>query len=233
MWAVFKREIANYFVTPIGYIFLAAFYLISAFFWFGSSLIYGMTDTSILFSNLFVVSLFLVPVLTMRLFSEERKQGTDLLLFTTPVSLTAIVVGKFLSAFCAYGAGLSITLVYAAIMAVNGYLVWSVFLCNFFGILLLGGALIAIGLFISSLTESQVAAAVGSFLASLFLLLVDSVAGLIPFAPLTNFIDALSFYNRYQSFTLGVLDVGSVIFFFTVATLFCLLTSLALGRRKS
>lgn len=233
MWAVFKREIANYFVTPVGYIFLAAFYLIAGFFWFGSSLIYGITDTSILFSNLFVVSLFLVPVLTMRLFSEEHKQGTGLLLFTSPVSLTGVVAGKFLSALCGYAAGLAVTVVYAVIMAVNGYLVWPVFFCNLLGILLLAGALISIGLFISALTESQLAAAIGSFMAALFLLLIDSVAGVFSSTVITGFLNGVSFYNRYQPFTIGVFDFASVIFFVSVTGLFCMLTALALGRRKS
>lgn len=233
MRAVFKREIANYFVTPVGYIFLAAFYLIAGFFWFGSSLIYGITDTSILFSNLFVVSLFLVPVLTMRLFSEEHKQGTSLLLFTSPVSLGEVVAGKFFSALCGYAAGLAVTVVYAVIMAVNGYLVWSVFFCNLLGILLLGAALIAIGLFISALTESQLAAAIGSFMAALFLLLVDSVAGVFSSPIVSGFLNAVSFYNRYQPFTIGMLDLASVVFFVSVTVFFCMLTALALGRRKS
>ena len=123
------------------------------------------TDVTPVFSSLFLILLILIPLLTMRLLSEEKKQKTDQLLLTSPVSLSGLVYGKFLAAFCIYAMGIAVTLVYSVILAGFASPQWMVVAGNILGALLLGFAMISIGLFISSLTENQMIAAVGSFAA--------------------------------------------------------------------
>ncbi|MEG0457582.1 MAG: ABC transporter permease, partial [Oscillospiraceae bacterium] len=153
MVAIFKRELSSYFTSPIGYVFLGIFYVISGFFLF-STILSGTTDMSFIFSGMFIVLVFLVPILTMRLLSEEKKQKTDQVLLTSPVNLFSIVIGKYLAAFTVFLCGLSITLIYALVLAGNSTSFdWLVVFGNYIGIILLGGCFIAIGLFVSSLTE--------------------------------------------------------------------------------
>lgn len=115
MLAILKRELSSYFTSPIGYVFLAVFYFFSGMFFY-SVLYSNSTDISYVFSGMFTVLLFVVPLLTMRLMSEEKKQKTDQLLLTSPVSLTGLVLGKFLAAVCMYAIALAVTVVYSLIL---------------------------------------------------------------------------------------------------------------------
>ena len=98
MAAIYKREMHSYLTSAVGYVFLAVFFAISGYYFFATSLVSNSTDLSYVFSNLFSIAIFLVPLLTMKLFSEERKQRTEQLLFTAPVRFTGVVLGKFLPA---------------------------------------------------------------------------------------------------------------------------------------
>ena len=133
-------------------------------------------DMTNVFVSLFSVVLLALPFLTMRLFSEEKRQKSDQALLTAPVSLTGIVMGKFLATVLLYVIGLSITLVYAVVIAFGGAVPdWTMLFGNFIGLALVGGMIIAVGVFVSALTESQVIAAVSGFAVSLFLVLVDAL----------------------------------------------------------
>lgn len=233
MLAILKRELNSYFTSPIGYVFLAVFYFFSGMFFY-SVLYSNSTDISYVFSGLFTVLLFIVPLLTMRLLSEEKKQKTDQLLLTSPVSLTGLVVGKFLAALSMYAIGLAITVVYSLILAGFASPQWMVIIGNIFGTLLLGAALISIGLFISSMTENQMIAAVGSFAVMMFILMMDSFAGILP-ASLSfvgTLLTSLSFMTRYNELVSGVLNIGTVLFFVSVAVIFNFLTIRVLEKRR-
>ena len=179
MTAIYKREMASYLTSPVGYVFLAVFFAISGYYFFATSLVSNTTDMSYVFSNLFSIAIFLVPILTMRLFSEERKQKTEQLLFTAPVRFTGVVMGKFLASLTMYLLGMSVTLLYLIVVCFFRVPDLAVFFGNFFGLFLLGAALCAIGIFISSLTESQVIAAIGS-LAECFYCLSTALRRLSP-----------------------------------------------------
>ena len=232
MLAIYKRELKGYFTTPIGFIYLAAFFAICGFYWFAGSLLYGSSDLSLLFSTLFTISAFLAPLLTMRLLTEEKRNKTDQLLLTSPVSLTGLVVGKFLSALTVYTIGILITAVYQFVMSFFGEVQWSTYWGNLLGLFLLGAAVLSIGMFLSSLTENQVIAAVGGFGVALLLLLIDSLGSSVGVTWLQELTMDISFYQQYADFPLGLVNIPSVIFFLSVVFLFNFLTIRVLEKRR-
>ena len=231
MFAILKREMQNYFASPIGYIFLAVFYFFAGMF-FSSVLYSNTTDITYVFSSLFTVLIFIIPLLTMRSMSEDKKQKTDQLLLTSPLNLTGLVVGKFLAAFLMYCIALAVTVVYALILATFAAPEWTVVVGNIFGALILGAALISIGVFISSLTENQLIAAVGSFAVMMFIMMIDGFASLIPVDFISNIILSLSFMSRYEDFVAGILNISNVLFFVSIAVVFIFLTVRVLEKRR-
>lgn len=232
MTAIYKREMRSYLTSPVGYVFLAVFFAISGYYFFATSLISNSTDLSYVFSNLFSMVIFLVPMLTMRLFSEERKQKTEQALFTAPVSFTRIVLGKFFACLTIFLLGMSVTVIYYLTLCIFRIPDFSVFSTNFLGLFLLGGALCAIGIYISSLTESQVIAAVGSLAVGLILLFANSFTPVISNKTAAQFMDSLSFYQHYLDFTRGLLNFADISFYLSVTVLFVFLTIRHLERRR-
>ena len=175
----------------------------------------------------------MLPVLTMRLLSDDKRQKTDQALLTAPISLTGIVAGKFLAALLVFAVGLSITLVLAIIIATKGVtVVWLEVLGNYFGLLLLGGMIISIGLLISSLTESQFIAALGGFLVSYSLLMVDALSTLSSAGWVSSVINFLSVTQRYNNFTAGIIQYDDIVFFLSMQALFLFLTVRVLDRKR-
>ena len=160
MFAIFKRELKAYFTSPLGYVFLAIFYAFSGLFFYIFSLSVGSTDISSVFLMMFMVLMVFVPLLTMRLLSEDKKQKTDQLILTAPVSLLSIVMGKFLAAYAIFAIGVAVMPVYGFVMSTFATVSWLPIWGNTVGLLLLGGIFVSIGLFISSLTENQMIAAI-------------------------------------------------------------------------
>jgi len=191
MFAVFKRELRAYFQTPTGFIFMGLFLLLTGiYFTFGNLLTGSSFFTNFLGSILFIY-LFAIPLLTMRLFSEEKRQKTDQLLLTNPVSVTAIVCGKFLAATVVYIGTLLFTVLYAIVIAMYGDLqVWETF-GSYIGIIFLGMCYISLGIFISAGTENQITAALISFFALMFIWLIDSMVQMIPSDTRTGIISAV------------------------------------------
>lgn len=232
MTAIYKREMRSYLTSPVGYVFLAVFYAISGYYFFATSLVGNTTDMSYVFSNLFSIVIFLVPMLTMRLFSEERRQKTEQALFTAPVRFTGIVMGKFLACLTMYLMGMEITLVYFLVLCAFRIPDAAVFFGNFLGLGLLGAALCAIGIFISSLTESQVIAAVGSLAIGLLLLFSNSFTPVVSNQLVSKLILNCSFYEHYLDFTRGLLNLADLTFFVSITGLFLFLTVRHLERRR-
>ena len=232
MTAIYKREMRSYLTSPVGYVFLAVFYAISGYYFFATSLVGNTTDMSYAFSNLFSIVIFLVPMLTMRLFSEERRQKTEQALFTAPVRFTGIVMGKFLACLTMYLMGMGITLVYFLVLCAFRIPDAAVFFGNFLGLGLLGAALCAFGIFISSLTESQVIAAVGSLAIGLLLLFSNSFTPVVSNRLVSKLILNCSFYEHYLDFTRGLLNLADLTFFVSITGLFLFLTVRHLERRR-
>src|SRR5690554_2579139 len=220
MKAVFKREISAYFYSPLGYVFIGVYWLIAGFFFFNSNLLGNTTDMRSMFSSMFIITLFLIPILTMRLMSEDRKLKTDQVLLMAPISSWDVVLGKFLSAYVVYAIALSITIVMQIVLQIFSTPDWTLVLGHVFGSLLLGGLLIAITLFISAMTENQIVAAVLGFTVSFFLMLLNTLARFIPNRTIATMVISFSPEQRYNDFTLGVLDISNVVFFVGFIALF-------------
>lgn len=231
MLAILKREFNAYFSSAIGFVFLAVFYFFSGlFFWLMLSSY--SARLGYVFDIMFYIILILIPILTMKLFSDEKRLKTEQALLTAPVSLFSIVFAKFLAAFIVYLLALSIFLIFALVVSFFTVPAWTVFFGNLVGILLLGCALISIGVFISSLTESQVIAAVGSIAVSIFLLIIGVFAQSIPFNFLANAIFRMSFYSRYSSFITGLFDLRDIFFFLSVTAVFLFLAVRVLDKKR-
>jgi ABC-2 type transport system permease protein len=164
--------------------------------------------------------------------SEEKKQKTEQCLLTAPIGLGEMVYGKYLSALTLYAMGIVIFFVYALILAFFGTVSWTLILANCVALLLLGGAFIAVAMFISALTENQIVAAIGGICALLLLYLLDSISSAISWEWLSTLLEKLSFYTRYYEFTQGLFDLSSVLFYVSVIVLFNFFTVRVFERRR-
>lgn len=232
MFAIFKRELKAYFTSPLGYVFLAIFYAFSGLFFYIFSLSVGSTDISSVFLMMFMVLMVFVPLLTMRLLSEDKKQKTDQLILTAPVSLLSIVMGKFLAAYVIFAIGVAVMPVYGFVMSTFATVSWLPIWGNTVGLLLLGGIFVSIGLFISSLTENQMIAAIGGFFINLMILLMNTLKSALPNGFLQDVLSSISVYSRYSEITNGIFSLSSLIFFVSVIFIFLFLTVRVLEKRR-
>ena len=232
MFAIFKRELRAYFTSPLGYVFLAIFYAFSGLFFYIFALSVGSTDISSVFLMMFIVLMVFVPLLTMRLLSEDKKQKTDQLILTAPVSLLSIVMGKFLAAYAIFAIGVAVMPVYGFVMSTFATVSWLPIWGNTVGLLLLGGIFVSIGLFISSLTENQMIAAIGGFFINLMILLMNTLKSALPNGFLQDVLSSISVYSRYSEITSGIFSLSSLIFFVSVIFIFLFLTVRVLEKRR-
>ncbi len=232
MSAIFKREFVSYFTSPVAYVVLAAVMFFSGIFVWVQCLYVGTSDMSSVFQSMFFIMLFVIPLITMRLFSEDKKQKTDQALLTAPVSIAGIVSAKFLSALLMLLLCLCSFIVDGVALSFIGYPDWSVIIGNVFGMVLMGASLAAVGIFVSSLTESVIVAAIVSFAVNVLISLLDTVASTMPVAFLKNFVSSLSFQTRYGHFALGLFPLSDIIYFASVCLVFLFLTDRVLERRR-
>lgn len=234
MKSIFYKELRSYFFSPIGYIFGGVFLILCALFFVSGSLLYQTADLTSMFSNINVVYLFLVSILTMRLFSEERNKKTDQLLYTSPVSLGDIVLGKYMAAMAVFGITLALSLVFPMTLYAFGNPSGSEILGAYIGFILLWGAFISVGLFISALTESQMIAAVVTFGTLLLVYYIDQIAAGITNPAIKSFLQFFSLMRRYNEFQNGIVNLAHVIYDISFIVLFIFLTVMVLkGRRYS
>lgn len=232
MSAIIKRELSSYFNSAIGYIVLAVFYFFSGLFFYMYCLMSNTASMSYVFLSMLMIVVLTIPIITMRSFSEEKKQRTDQALLTAPVSITEIVLGKFLGAFLLYCLCNAIYVVYAIILACYTSPDWAVFLTTMLGMLLMGGALIAIDLFISALTESQIIAAVLSIGVGLLIYMLDSLAGMLSVDWITSLFHNISFDAHFTNFINGIINLTSVLFFVSVIAVFLFLCVRVIEKRR-
>ena len=226
MTAILKRELGSFFHSAIGYIVLAVFYAFAGLFFYLFCLRSNSASLTNVFGKIymFLIILSVVPIITMKSFSEERKQKTEQVLLTSPASIFQIVMGKFLGAFVMYCLCIAIFLVFALVICFFTTPQWSVVIGNFVGVLLLGAALIAIDIFISSLTESQVISAVVGVAAGLVIFMLDSLASLVTVDFISTIISSISFLPHYTNFTNGIFSLADIVFFASVVGIFLFLT---------
>jgi ABC-2 type transport system permease protein len=254
LYAIYRKEMGHYFVSPVAYVVVGVFLALSAFFFnyflaavmqqalqmqmqgleFGSHPNIDVTTEVMraFFGLLSTLVLFLTPMLTMGVFSEERKRGTMELLMTSPITEPQIVLGKFLA---------SLTLFAIMLLPTAGYLIfifarsepappWRMLAAGYLGILLLGGSLLALGSFISSLTENQLIAAVLTFAAFLIVWVID--LGRNAGGGAGDVFQYLSVIRHYDDFTRGVIDTSSLIYYVSFMSLFVFLTVRAIDSMR-
>ena len=233
MIAVFKKEMRGYFTGVVGYVFLVL-YLALAGFIFAYTTFFSMSaSVTNFFTFMLFVSAVMLPLLTMKSFSEERKARPEQLLLTSPVSITGIVFGKFLAAYVMFAVCIILNTLYFLFLVSYASLKFAVLLGNMVAILLVGMVFIAIGLFVSALTENQLSAAIGTIAIILAFLAIGVVSTLLPSSYWLRFVfDFLSIFTRFQNFVGGYLDFASLIYYVSVAAVFMYLTVRVYDRRR-
>lgn len=232
MATVLKRELGSYFRSPIGYTIIAIFYFFANIFFNMYCLSYNSSNMSSVFQNMFLIVLFIIPIITMKTFSEDKKLGTDKLLLTSPISTLRVVLGKFFSSVIVFALCLMIFIIQGFILDFYTTPQWSVILCTVLGMLLMGSAIISIGLLISSLTESQVIACVGTLGVGFFIYIMDVLASLSGNGILSAFVSLITFIQRFSNFTLGIMNPADVLFFLSVTCLFLWFTVKSFGKHS-
>lgn len=236
IWLICRRELASFFFSPIAYVILGAWTLLLGVFYSGSFLNYAvislqimrnpqaaaslnLTPTSAIlgpvYSSTTVVLLFVIPLLTMRLFSEEKKQGTMELILTYPLRDIEVLLGKYLSAILMYTIMLALTFIYPAILAAFVAVDWGVVGASYLGMFLMGSAFMAVGVFASSLTSNQIVAAMVAFMVLLASFVLDFLS--VSSGPfVSELLRHLSLGLHLRSFIQGVIDTRDVIFLVNV-----------------
>lgn len=252
VWPIFKKELRLYFTSPVAYAVGTIFLLIAGYFFYSIFAFFTMasmqsmmnpamarelnvTDSVLrpLFANLSVILLLIMPLLTMRLIAEERRAGTIELLLTYPIRDGAVLAGKYLAALALYAMMIGFTLAYPAMVAYFARLEWGPLLTGYLGLLLMGAAFLAVGLFASSVTENQIVAAVITFGVLLMFWVIGWSADYAG-GGFGRVLAHLSILEHNESFARGVLDTKDVIYYlnFTALALFLTLRMLEARRWK-
>lgn len=233
MNAIRKRDLQGFFRSPLGYTYLGAFLSIMNLYFFAVCILSASSDLSAVFSNMLIVFLFLMPILTMRSFSEEYKRRTDLLLLTAPVSVWEIVGGKFLACMGVILRALLFTVPWLILILWFGSLSWASVIGCYVAVLCAASVFAAMGLFLSSLTESQLISAVLSFALFLGLYIADMLSySLGSDGILGSILTWLSVFTRYDTFMRGQFSFGNLVYFLSLTGLFFYLTVRVLERRR-
>ena len=229
--AIANKELRAYFASPIGYIVLGLFSLLYGYFFYSILLYFVRQSTQMgqfgangqtlninqdmirfLLQNITILVLFLMPMITMRTYSEEKRSGTIELLLTSPLTDLQIVIGKFLGALALWAAALLISLIHVGLLFVYGSPEWKPIVVGYVGLLLFGGCFISVGLFISSLTKNQIVAGTSTFGILLLLWVVNWISPYVdPGTQQT--IDYLSVINHFDDFAKGVIDTSHLVYY--------------------
>lgn len=232
MTAILKRELVAFFKNPIGYFVIMIYAFLSAI---AFTLFVVWQNTSYLGNYfgmwLFVVDMVVIAIMSMRFFSEEKKNKTDQLLLTSPLSLYSLVAGKFLGAYTILLTCTALNIVYIVIIDAFGVIDYGSLLTNMVGTVLILAAMVSIGIFISSLTDNQIAAAAGSFAVLFLLMIIDFFAIFMP-TWLAKVMLQLNIYSQYEDFTNGVLSLPPVIYYISVTVIFLFLTVKVIEKRR-
>lgn len=250
MWSIAKKEIRAYFNSPIAYVVITVFLVLAGFFfyslvwWFNNQAMEAsqnpyyaqqMNINQMVFSpllhNISIVLLLVIPLLTMRLFSEEKKVGTEELLFTSPISVGQIILGKFLAALVVLAAMLLLTGLLTGLTFAYGNPELAPVIIGYLGLFLMGAAFIAVGIFFSSLTENQIVAAVLTF-GTLLLFLVMNWAAYSAGGAWKSVLNYLSFFQHFDGLTQGMLDTQDLVYYASFAFFGLFLTHSVIQSRR-
>ena len=246
MFAIYKKELRSYFINAIGYVYVGVFLAASALMLCSTTLKAASYDTSSYFQLLIFSFIILIPLLTMKLFSEEKKLRTEQLLLTAPVTIWGMTIGKFLAAFTIFFGSLLTSCInlfplYSYANAERAEASYSVIHIGpssakiigcLIGVTLIGAAFIAIGMFVSSLTENQLASAVITITIILVMLLLNVINQQIDTYAIRVVIDWFCVLSRFSSFTNGYIDYAAIIYYLSITGVFLLLTVRVYDKRR-
>lgn len=233
MFAIYMRELKSYFLTAIGYVYCGMFLVVSGLAFAQCTLLKQSTDSiGEYFVWMIIIFAVLIPLLTMKLIAEDRKTRTDQILLTSPVSVTGVVMGKYLAALTVYAATFLVNSFNFVLLAKYGEPNAISILTNILGVFLLGAAFIAIGIFLSSLTENQLIAAVSAMGVNAAMLLVSLLADKISGTALRTVVKCFSVLDRFAPFTHQMLDVSAIVYYLSLAAAFLFLTTRVIEKRR-
>lgn len=232
MKIIFKKEMNQYFKSMTGYIFLAVFLAITGYYFMVNNLLAQSNDMKEYFNTMVFTLMFLIPVLTMRLFAEEKKSKTDQLLLTSPVSINSIVFGKYFAAMLVFLAGLVVTILYVVVIGIMGeFEVYTVLGC-YIGMIFMAACFIAMGMFISSVTENQIIAAILTYALLLGFYVVSLLASYINSAALVVILDWVAVFRRFNEFSMGIFNPAALFYYISLAGLFLFFTVFSITRKR-
>jgi ABC-2 type transport system permease protein len=229
--AITKRELRTYFNSPVAYIVVTVYMLLAGYLYFNNVFIEKQAEMRGYFGLAPMLFSFIIPAMTMRLLAEEKGSGTLELLITMPVRDWEVVVGKFLAALGLLAVLLGLTLVYAFTVSSIGPLDKGPAYAGYFGLLLMGGAYVGIGVMASALTKNQIVAFILSFGISFALYLFGKILQVVP-GPLQPIIAFLSMDAHFESISRGVIDTRDVLYYLSVMAVSLVIATVALESRK-
>lgn len=233
MSKILKKEFSQFFKSPVGYIYLAIFIAITGYYFTVNNLLAQTNDIKEYFNTMIFTLMFLIPILTMRLLSEERKLKTDQLIYTMPIKVKDIVLGKFFSAYFVFAIGIGATMLFIPVIAMFGNVDIVTVIGCYLGIMLAGAAFVALGLLLSSVTENQVVAAIITYAVLFALYLVSLLANYVTNPFWLGVLNWVAVFTRYQNFTIGIFDPSAVIYYISLTVLFIFLTvTISSARRR-
>ena len=233
MKSVFLKELRSYFTGVVGYVFLVLYLTLGGAIFCYTTLFSMSADVTPFYTYMLIISAVLLPLLTMKSFSEERKIKTEQLLFTAPVSITSVVFGKFLAAYVMYAGCMLLNSLYFLVLNFYAVLKFLILFGNLLAILLVGMVFISIGIFVSAITENQLSAAIGTIGIILLFLVTSLISTFIPesFA-IRYLLNFISIFSRFQGFVNGYFDIASIIYYISVTAVFVYLTIRVYDRRR-
>ncbi len=228
---IFRKEFNDYFISPIAYIVISVFLLVTGWFFFSTFFLEDQANLRGFFNMLPLIFAFVIPAVTMRLFSEEFSAGSDEILLTMPVSATEVILGKFAAAVAFVGAALVPTLAYPVTVSLLGDLDWGPVVGGYLGALLLAASFCALGLLASSLTRNQIVAFILGTLICFFLALADRMLIFFP-RPILEVIGFLGTGAHFENIAKGVIDSRDLLYFLSVSFLGLYGTRMILDQRR-
>ncbi len=213
---IFKREFRTYFVSPIAYIVISFFLLVTGWFFFTTFFLYNQASLRNFFSLLPIIFSFVVPAITMRLFSEEFNVGSYETLLTMPVTFLDVILGKFLASVAFIAAMLIPTLAYPLTVGFLGQLDWGPVAGGYIGAILLGAAFSAIGLLSSSMTRNQIIAFITGMAICFCLVMIDKMLFFLPRFSLV-FFQYLGADHHFQNISKGIIDSRDILYFLSIS----------------
>ncbi len=231
VWSIYRKELKSYFNSPVAYIVITVFLLISGWFFSTNFFLMGQATVRTALSIIPLIFIIFVPAITMRSIAEEKKSGTIELLVTMPTRDADIILGKFFAALTLLAIAVFFTFAYVITASLFGNLDEGPTFGGYMGLLLLGSAYLAIGIFASSTTENQIVAFIIGFLIILVFFLLDKVLIFMP-APLVSILEYLSVDYHFNSLARGVIDSRDIIYYLSLTIFALVLATRALESRK-